>query len=297
MLAEATRRGWLRAQIVSGRLAFTGRNIPGQTTEKERLSVRVVDGKVGADYEITTDKEALRIWIIRGTDLRMRRSPEGESGPVEVEFRQPADGPLELKVGAEGQQRTYKAASLWHLFVVEPAACREHLGPLLAVFDRQWALASTAEQVETMLLRAAGEGQMPDPDRWAALVKQLEDDRFSQREAADRELRALGRVVFTYLQGLDPSDLDAEQHYRIRRILMTLSASTENDAPPEIASWLAGDPAVWLAMLSRDEESTRRLAAKRLAALLGEPIAFDPGADPAARAKQIEQLRPKVLNR
>ena len=177
MLAEATRRGWLRAQIVSGRLAFSGRNIPGQTKENERLSIRVVDGKVGADYEITTAKETLRIQISRGSDLHVRRSPEGESGLVQVEFRQPADGPLELTVGAEEHQRAYQAASLWHLFILEPEACREHLGPLLAVFDRQWVLASSAEQVETLLLRAAGEGQMPDPHRWAATRKGRQDSR------------------------------------------------------------------------------------------------------------------------
>jgi hypothetical protein len=79
--------------------------------------------------------------------------------------------------------------------------------------------------------------------------------------------------------------------------VMSLAANMNNDLPPEIARWLAGDPVVWLALLARDDESTRRLAAERLEALLGEPISFDPAADPATRAEQIEQLRREVDGR
>ena len=151
--------------------------------------------------------------------------------------------------------------------------------------------------MEAALREAAAEGNLPDPQRWAALVEQLGDERYSRRAAADRELRAMGRVVFTYLQGLDRDRLDAEQHYRVRRIVMSLAANMNNDLPPEIARWLAGDPVVWLALLSRDDESTRRLAAERLEALLGEPISFDPAADPATRTEQIERLRQEVEGR
>jgi hypothetical protein len=146
-------------------------------------------------------------------------------------------------------------------------------------------------------VRAAAEGDLPDPGRWAVLVEQLGDERFSRREAADRELRSLGRVVSIYLQQLDASQLDAEQHYRVRRILMALSARTDNDTPPEVAQWLAGDPVVWLAMLSRDDEPTRRLAAERLKALLDGPIAFDPAADAATRQGQIDELRLRISGR
>ncbi len=303
MLADAIRQRWLRAGIVSGRIVFTGARLPNVNNARkdpgmtERLSIRVADAEVTADYEMSTSDEELSVEVRGGSQLRIRRSPKGDSSLALVEFFQPVDKPLRLTLGSHDQQRVYQAASLWHLLIMERETCRQQLVPLLSVLNRQWDLAKTTEQVETALVQAAADGRLPDPGRWTALVEQLGDDRFSRREAADRELRAMGRVVFTYLQQLDPGELDAEQHYRIRRILMTLSASMDNDAPSAIAGWLAGDPAIWLAMLSREELATRRLAAQRLGALLGEPLPFDPEADATTRASQIEQLRARIPGR
>ena len=46
------------------------------------------------------------------------------------------------------------------------------------------------------------------------------------------------------------------------------------DTPDRIATWLSGDPQVWLSMLSRPELFKRRVAAEQLALLVGAPIAF-----------------------
>ena len=302
-LADAVERGWLRAGIVSGRIVLNGNRMvnlndrlePGGSGE--RLSIRNAGDGLRVDYELPTAEEQVVIQVTGESQFLARRSPKGDSSLDPVEFRQPAEGPLWLTVGPKEQSRTCQAASLWHLFLVEPETCREHLAPLLGVLNHEWDLSKTAREVETALVRAAVEAEAPDPRRWAALVEQLGDPRFSRREAADRELRALGRVLLTYLEQLDPSRLDAEQHYRVRRILMTLAAGTENDTPSQIAAWLAGDPVTWWAMLSRDDESTRRLAAERLQSLLGEPILFDPAADATARAAQIEALRSRLTNR
>jgi hypothetical protein len=299
-LTEAARRGWLRARIVSGRIAASATrlgtmNDAAKTGQREeQVSIRATGRELTVRYECSDPDEKLLIEIKSPEEIRIRRTPEGDSRLVPAEFRQTEKGPLELTVGpAEGEQ-VYQAATLWHLLIVHPKVCREHLLPLLHVLDEQWNLGETAREVEAALVQAVAEGDLPDPRRWAELVKQLGDERFSRREAADRELRALGRVVYTYLEQLDPSRLDAEQHYRVRRIVMSLAAGMENDTPQEIASWLAGDPAVWLALLARDDEATRRLAAERLGALLGGPIDFDPAADPETRAKQIDGLRPRV---
>jgi len=299
-LTEAARRGWLRARIVSGRIAFGGTRLGSMndTTEdggrKEHVSIGVAGRELTVSYEMSTPDEEFSLKITGDDQLHIRRTPKGDSGLVPVDFRQSPDEPLRLSWGPKEEGHVCQAASLWHLLIMEPAACRQHLVPLLQVLDAQWDLNSTAEDVERALVRAAADGALPDPRRWAALVDELGDERFSRREAADRELRALGRVVLTYLNGLDLGKLDAEQRYRVRRIILTLSASIDNDTPPEIAKWLAGDPVVWLAMLSRDDESTRRLAAERLEALLGEPIEFDPGADGQTRADQIERLRARL---
>lgn len=302
-LVEATRRGWLRAGIVSGRVTFGATRLGNMNDtakaggREERLSISIAAQQFTANYELSTSDQRLLVEITGRNQLHIRRAPQGDSGWGPVDFRQSPDEPLRVTIGPEEKEEVYEAASLWHLLVTEPGVCRKHLVPLLEVLDPQWDLDRTAQQVEAALVRAAAEGDLPDPRHWAALVEQLGDERFSRREAADRELRSLGRVVYTHLQQLDASRLDAEQHYRVRRIVMALAVRMDNDTPPEIATWLAGDPVIWLALLSRDDESTRRLAAERLESLLGGPIRFDPAADAETRQKQIEPLRARVISR
>lgn len=301
MLAEAVRRGWLRPRIISGRLAFYGAplgNIDNHADKdgaSERLNIRTVEGQVAADYEMATPVEKLTVALGRNR-FHVRRSRQGDSGPLPVEFRQAPHEPLRLIVGLGEGQQAYQAATLWHLFIAEPDPCRQHLAPLLRLLGEEWDVSRSAVEVEATLIRQTAAGEIPDLRRWAALVGQLADDRFGRREAADRELRALGRVVLTYLGQLDSSQLDAEQHYRVRRIIMTLSASSQNDRPSEAAAWLAVDPAIWVTLLGRENLSTRRLAAERLKTLLGKPIPFDPAAEPAARASQIQRLRAQIVD-
>jgi hypothetical protein len=297
LLTEATRRGWLRPRIIGGRIDFSGRSIPDQNRSGERLRIQVADGEVTASYTRDSPDQELLIEVAAGRQLRIRRTPKGDSGLVPVEFWQAPGWPLRLTVGPPDREQDHVAASLWHLFILQPEACRQQLLPLLSVLDERWDLAGAASEVEAELVRMAAEGQEPDTRRWDALVAQLGDDRFSRRRSADRQLRALGRVVLAYLEQLDSRQLDAEQEYRVGRIIEALHAGTDDDVPSEIAQWLAGDPVIWWAMLDRDEEPTRRLAARRLGALLGGPIAFDPAADAATRRSQIEHLRSRIVNR
>jgi hypothetical protein len=125
-------------------------------------------------------------------------------------------------------------------------------------------------------------------------VAELGDERFARREAADRALRAADPAVLLYLEQLDPGRLDAEQQFRLRRISDTLAAKVGGDTPEQIASWLGGDPAVWLALLSRPDVATRRLAAKQLAAILEAPIPVDPETDPTSQQSKLEELRAKI---
>jgi hypothetical protein len=208
---------------------------------------------------------------------------------------QDPDSPLSFAVGPAGQQAVYETTSVWHLLIVEADVCRRYLIPLLDRFRPKSSLLEVADELEEELLHVATVHDLPDRKRLAVLVGQLADEQFSRREAADRELRSLGRTVLTYLEKLDPERLDAEQSFRIRRIVMSLSRTSGDDTAQQVASWLAGDPGIWLVLLSREELATRQLAAEQLTALLGRPIAFDPAADPAVREAQIEQISLHVL--
>ena len=76
-------------------------------------------------------------------------------------------------------------------------------------------------------------------------------------------LRAGGPAALAYLQQLDPADLNAEQQVRIRRILRAHPRKKGelqpkgDDTPEQAARLLAGDPAIWLALLSRPNGTAR----------------------------------------
>jgi hypothetical protein len=262
-------------------------------SRRERLTIRAAGAEPAIDYDLTTSEEEVTIRFASADRLEIRRVPKGDAKTPSVEFRQAGTAPVLLKIGPP-EAREYRAASLWHLLLAQPAECRKWLVPLVSLMQPKWDLVKTSDEVRTILLRMAEGGRVPDQKRWAEWVAQLGDSQFAKREAADRQLREAGRAVVAYLQQLDASRLDAEQQYRVHRIIQMLTVSSGEDSPEQIASWLYSDPAVWLAMLSGQTESARKTAAGQLGALLGKPIDFDPAADAPTRQKQIEALRVRV---
>jgi len=301
-LTNVRRQGWVRFTLNSGRIVVAGsRGVNFSHSGSmvrgrgETLSVRVTGNEPLVKYEITTPTQRFRLDASAGNRLQLGRFPEGEhSTVVRAEFVQNPNEPVALTVGPKDHERVYRAPTIWHLFLQEPAAAKEHLAPLLKILLREFDFAEAAKEIESNLVHTAGSGALPDRTHWAEWVRQLGDPSFANREEADRKLRASGRMVVSYLQRLDPSGLDAEQNYRVRRILQTLSGLRNEESPTQVATWLSGDPAVWLALLAREEESTRRVALKWLETILGGPLAFDPGADLPTRQKQIEAIRAKI---
>jgi len=299
-LARAVHEGRLRLSIVTGRLMATT-NRPGNysvnsgsTNLKEQLTVRNTGDDWTLTYDLSSSQELFSVHVAGGDRIRIRRVPKNGSNRKAVQFVQEDFKPPTLVLGSDQEQRTYRAANLWLLLIAKKDLCRKHLVPLLERLRANWDLSAIVDNVEKELFRMAAAGELPSRQRWAQLVDQLADDRFHRREAADRELRASGRSVVTYLEQLDTSRLDAEQQFRIRRIIAAFSSSIDDDTIRQTASWLAGDPAVWLALLEREQESSRRMAAKQLECLLERPISFDPAADRETRKAQIEELRATI---
>ena len=299
LLAGVLRQPWIRFEIIYGRVVL--RAMRGMQTStgssaglrRERLTIRAAGADPAIDYELTTPEEQITIRFSSADRVEIRRVPKGDAKSPSVEFRQAGTAPVSLKIGPPNP-REYRAASLWHLLLAEPSECRKSLVPLLGLLQPKWDLVKTGDEVRAILLRMADGGRLPDQKRWAEWVAQLGDSQFAKREAADRQLREAGRGVVAYLQQLDPGRLDAEQQYRVHRIIQALTVASGEDAPEQIASWLFSDPAVWLAMLSSETESTRKTAARQLGALVGKPIDFDPAADAPTRQKQVEALRPQI---
>ncbi len=304
---------WLRSRRVEfslnlGRVAVWSRNYYGSSssrssgsTRSERLSIRTnrVASRAGGfsvtvGYELSTSEEVFKIDAESDRLLQIRREPKGDSQVVPVEFVQEAGRPVRLAIGADDERKAHEAPSLWHLVLAEPAAVREHLAPILKPIMPDSDLVGQAEKLPARMIEMAAAQETPDTERWAELVVQLGHDQYALREAADRALRQAGPNVLAFLRNLDYGKLDAEQQFRVKRIIRSMTRTPGSDTIDSIAEWMLTDARAWLILLGRDEEATRRAAAQRLEVLLGEPIGFDPSADPTLRRKQIESLRKRI---
>lgn len=296
-LNQVVRTGLLKFRVISGRISLDGsRTGPIQYANTfEQLSVSQSDGgETAFSYHWTNNKKQLSIEVSNVSKIRLRYGGKGDDAQIPVEFYQPLQAKVALKVGPEEKQQIYSAPSLWHLFLAYPAETKQHLVPLLELLHPNWKLSESAAAVEEELLRKADRNEISDPKRWAALVEQLGDDSFAKRQAADRAIRSADPAVLSFLQQLDFSRLDAEQQFRVRRIIEALSERLGDDLPEQVAAWLATDASAWLILLSRSEAVTRRQAARQLVALLGGPIPVDPEADPSTQKVQTEQLRLRI---
>jgi hypothetical protein len=293
--------GGLPTTIAGGRVVVTNRwqygtfnSSSDDGTAKEEIRCQGFGATGSLHYERTTPAEQLSLDLSADGRFALRHSNKDKAKGPMVELTQAPGAPITLSVGEGPQQTVYRQPTLWHLFMLEPEVCGKHLLPLLQPFPWHAQLTQTTVLLEPELLRLAAAGKIPSGDHWPKLVRQLADDDFSRREAADRALRVSGAVVAGYLEQLDHATLDAEQQFRIERILESLHGQTATDTTEQVAVQLAADPLVWLALLARPELATRQAAAKALAALLGEPVAVDPAADPATQKDRREQLRARL---
>jgi hypothetical protein len=260
----------------------------------ERIGLRPSEDGAIVDYELRNSDEHF-IFEVRGQEsLRLRREVGAPATGKVVELLQKQGGRLTFTVGSAGQTKVYEAPGFWHLLIAERDLCQQSLFPLLMRIRKEWGLDEKLDTIEEELLRLASGSGSVDRQRWTALVRQLADDRFGRREAAERELRAAGAAARGFLDQLDFNRLEAEQQARIRRILLDAPVEPSDDSPALVASALLDVPSVWLGLLSRAQPATRRQAAAQLSKLLAAPIQFDAEAEPAVRQRQIDAIRANV---
>ena len=193
-----------------------------------------------------------------------------------------------------GRPRVLRAPTVWHLLIIHAEDCGKQFLPMLESIRRDWHVGLTVQAIEDELVKMAVVSRKQDRKQWEAWVNQLNAPLWTQRSRADQNLRNVGPAVLGYLNRLNMSQLDAEQKSRLRRIIRSLSTQTGEDTPERAATMLIEDPLVWLALLSRPEESTRQAAVQQLTVLLNVPIAVDPKAQPESQAKAREELRTQI---
>jgi hypothetical protein len=276
---------------------------------KEELRLDTLNGTVTVGYKLTTKTFAVELNLSQGRNLRIRKVPQNDSGVQIVEIQQPRDGAIvvtgappapgaDAKAGAEAKSgesaEPRKFESIWHLFVMEPEFAKKEAEPLLGLLRPAWQLSIAAKEVEEqMLLHAVGTRGF-DRRHWSETVAKLGSDSFVDREAADRSLRELGRIIVPYLKNLDTSRLDAEQLHRVRAILRRYSGEDVEDSPATVADWLAGDPDIWVTLAARSTPSQRTTIRAQLSGLLGEAVVLDDTTDPAGLAEQVAAIRLQV---
>lgn len=262
---------------------------PGRT---ERVSIDVTSGLPNVRYEMSSTREELLIELADSDELTVRRVAKDTSRRG-LEFHQPHEGDVVLSIDQGSQSRRIAAASLWHLALAEPDLCRKELFPLVELLRPSWHLSPVASATEEALVRWAAAARIADRRQWQAWTDALASPKFAEREAAERLLLDAGPAVLPFLERLDRQRLDAEQRSRLRNLIAVLDDAAE-DTVDRVVTWLAADRQPWLSLLGRSERSTRDLAARQLAQLVGGPIDFDPAADEQTRAAQLARLRARL---
>ncbi|HVU88016.1 MAG TPA: hypothetical protein VHD36_11905 [Pirellulales bacterium] len=287
----------VQLRIMSGRITAGGpaseqsltSNYMGNS-RREQLTIDLGGGRPSVNYGRFAPDERLSYQIENGSEVTIQLVPRSTGDHATVVFLQPAEGALRLRVATGEQSQTVSAPSLWHLLIIEPALCREHLLPLLEIMHPNWQLAQQAVEIENALCADQPARPAIDHSSWEKSLQQLTSDRFVERERAEQQLRGYGPVVLPFLRRQGRSELDPEQAFRVRRVIRSLAKDADEDRPDRVLPWLTGDPRIWYALLAREDEHVRSVAAGQLAKLLDAKLEFDPAAEPELRRAQRERL-------
>lgn len=296
------RNRFVQYGIVAGRIVgasaqrgpiMTHNLVNPATGRNERVSIDPTSDLPNVRYEMTSPEEDLSIELVDADQLTVRRVLKQQNCRT-IEFLQPQRGPMVLSVrDGSNEPRRVQASDLWQLALAEPELCRRELFPLVELLRPSWHLAAQAMAVEEALLRWSAAERTSDRRQWHAWTKALASPRFADREAAERHLLEAGAAVLPFLEALDQREMDAEQRSRLRDLIAVLDDSSEDNVE-RVVTWLASEPQPWLDLLGRPDRSTRELAARQLARLVGAPLDFDPAADEPTRAAQLARLRSRL---
>lgn len=296
------RTDWAKLEMVGGRIAVQSSRCgqcrlvvePDEASDmRQTLSIQVQPATVLVSYQYDDGRTQLSLEVDERKHLTISRCLTKNGPASHVRYLQPACGLVTLELG-EGKMTKLSAASLWHLLLAEPIACRDHLLPMLAELRPHWRLEEQAGEVEAALVSQAGTDTHAERRQWQTWVGDLASVSFAARQAADLALRQAGQPVLAFLRQLSPDELDPEQRRRIRGILTDVCDGSA-DSPERVAGWLLDDKAIWLTILGRGELDQRISAAEHLSKLCRRSLPFDPSASHESRQAQLAVLRDKLV--
>ncbi len=298
---------WVHFDVAMGRLMATTirtkqdrqrahREHPNGVTES--LAVSIDRGLISLQYSLDGEARQLAVHVVRRDDIDIRCTRRGTHDlPLTTVYRQSPGQAVSLTV-SEGEQPTqvYRAASLWHLAMIHPDVCEQHLVGVLELVRPDWRFLDEASEIRSALLHPSPREATTSLAEVRLLVAQLAHKDFRVRQRADRELQSRGQHLLYLLDELDPQELDAEQRFRIKEIRRAITGDT-SDTPQRVANWLTNDKRVWLALMVDGDPQCRLAAGRQLARICEQNVDFDPDAEPQVRAEQVTALRTQLLRR
>ncbi len=298
---------WVMFDVTMGRILATGnrtrhnqqrtsRELPDGTIET--FAVTLDRGLVSLHYAYQGATRRLVVHVTRRDHLEIEYRCHDESAPITLMrfVQHPGDHLSLVLQAADETPCEYRAATLWHLQLAYPEACRTPLNCMLRALRPDWQIEDEIAEIRSTLLASEPSSAATSRREVELLVAQLSADQFRTRQAAARELLARGRCVLGFLQELDLTMLDAEQRQRVGDIQKALTVDRQ-DTPARVTAWLVNDRRTWLALMNDDQLQHRTRAHSHLMRLCDRPVDFDPEAAPETRAAQLAHLHTALLRR
>jgi hypothetical protein len=176
------------------------------------------------------------------------------------------------------------APNLLRLQAEHPDEVHRIVLPMLQRFGGERVLRPGAADVYAVF------AELPTPSdvqaKVAELLPRLDSQLFPERDAATRELAALGRPGIQALLKVDRSPLTFEQNDRLDALIGSERRRTSDDLAA-----LRADASFLIDCLEDEDPAVRTAAKSALYKALNRAVDFDPSADAPARAAAAERLR------
>jgi|GEM_PF-6502450 len=195
---------------------------------------------------------------------------------------------LENRTGQVLSQNAYTAANLSEMRRRHANALRQHLGPILRMFNSNIAMGVDLGTARQVLSEPQPKAELAATVR--DLVAKLDVEAFAQREAAATKLKGLGADVGPLLRALDRSQLSEHQKLVLAEIVNSL-----NQLSVEELNRLRRDREFLIDCLYCEEADLTEKALAQLQVVVGKPVEFDNKLSGESRDKAIEALRAKLV--